>query len=70
MDYESDFGLGRFTLWLAERYGWMEKFASVFNRVDLLVAILLWLVAALMWWSEPLAPTYFAPTPRAPRNPY
>ena len=57
----SIFGL----FWLvAKRFGWKVL------RIDLVVGLLLWLFAIWWWQSQPLTPTYFSPTPRAPNYEY
>jgi hypothetical protein len=42
------------------RLGWRIAWA------DYLVAILIWIVAVWIWQAQPLTPTFFSPTPRAP----
>jgi hypothetical protein len=42
------------------RLGWK------ISRLDWLISLLLWLVAVWWWQSQPLMPTFFSPTPRAP----
>lgn len=48
-------------LWFIEkRVGWK------ISRADWLAAFLLWVLAIWVWQSQPLTPTFFSPTPRAP----
>lgn len=48
-------------LWFIEkRFGWK------ISRTDWLAAFLLWMLAVWSWQSQPLTPTFFSPTPRAP----
>lgn len=50
--------------WAARRFGWR------LSRLDLAVAIGLWLLAVLLWSAEPLRPTHFSPAPSAPNWEY
>lgn len=47
-------------LLLKKRFGWKLP------RIDLLIAISLWLLAVWSWQNQPLTPTFFSPSPRAP----
>lgn len=40
------------------------------GNVNIYIAIIIWLVACLVWWAEPMQPTYFAPRPTAPNFEY
>jgi len=42
------------------RFGWK------ISRIDIVVAIVIWIIAVWSWQSQPLNPTFFSPTPRAP----
>jgi len=50
--------------WAARRFGWR------LSRLDVAVAIGLWLLAVLLWSAEPLRPTHFSPAPSAPNWEY
>lgn len=50
--------------WAARRLGWR------LSRLDIAVAIGLWLLAVLLWSAEPLRPTHFSPAPSAPNWEY
>ncbi len=50
-------GLG---FWAARRFGWRM------TRLDVVIAIALWLAAVLLWSAQPLRPTHFSPGPGAP----
>lgn len=47
-----------------------RRFSWRLSRVDLLAALVVWLIAIIMWQSQPLTPTFFSPTPRAPNFEY
>ncbi len=52
-------------LWLlAKGLGWE------ISRFDGFAAILLWVIAVWSWQAQPLTPTFFSPTPRAPNYSY
>lgn len=40
------------------------------SRMDLLACLSLWLLAIFLWQSQPLTPTFFAPTPQLPNYEY
>lgn len=40
------------------------------SRRDVFAFLLIWLVAMLVWWAQPLEPTYFSPDPLAPNYEY
>ena len=46
---------------------WSQKWKNGYQRrLDLLVSVLLWGFAFVLWSQEPLTADYFAPAPRAP----
>lgn len=40
------------------------------SRRDVFAFLLIWLVAMLVWWAQPLGPTYFSPEPIEPNYEY
>ncbi len=50
--------------WIEKRTGWK------LSRMDLLACLSLWLLAIFLWQSQPLTPTFFAPTPQPPNYEY
>ena len=46
------------------RLGWLS------SHLDLIASLVLWLLAVLLWQSQPLTPTYFSPAPRPPNFEY
>lgn len=45
---------------------WGASLAQRHVRLDLLIALLIWAVAAFIWLREPLPPNWFAPAPQPP----
>ncbi len=55
------------TFWLRR---WWQKRKGAFSEiwVDLALATLVWLLAALLWIAQPAAPTYYSSPPLPPNN--
>lgn len=49
---------------IKKRTGWK------LSRTDLLACLSLWLLAIILWQTQPLTPTFFAPTPQPPNVEY
>ena len=48
--------LGAFFLWVEAKTDWLNK-----KRIDSLIFIVIWLIAAWLWARQPLHPNYFMP---------
>ena len=50
----------------SEKVSWLQWFKP--QRIDLLVALLLWVATVIVWESVPLQPSYFVSKPRPPNH--
>lgn len=55
---------------ILRRIGHPRLYPDRFLKGDVFVAVLVWLLAVLIWWAEPLTPDYFAPELRPPNFEY
>ena len=51
-------------------FAWAEPKLARFQRLDLWLPAVLWVLAALLWVLEPTPPSYFNPGPYAPNREY
>jgi hypothetical protein len=63
-------GLGVFLARRSENIQWLKKFGQTILKPDLLITLIIWLSAILIWSSIPLTPNWFVAEPRPPNFEY
>jgi hypothetical protein len=63
-------GFGVFLTYRSEHIQWLKKLGQTILKPDLLIPLIIWLSATLIWSSIPLVPNWFVAEPRPPNFEY